>query len=259
MISAPFPPNRFKERLLAREVQYGLFVGLTDRIASEIVAGAGFDWMMIDAEHAPNDLGSILGHLQAAAGHATEVIVRPADHDPNVIKRLLDLGVRTLLVPMVESAAQAEALVRAMRYPPAGTRGVGGSLARASQWMRVPNYLQRADAEMCLVCQVESPAGIAAAADIAAVDGVDAVFVGPSDLAANLGHLGEPGHAEVQATITGVFERIGAAGAPIGVFAITIPDLVRYREMGATMIAAGTDLPLLARATAALAEACRTS
>ncbi len=257
MISAPFPPNRFKERLLAREVQYGLFVGLTDRIASEIVAGAGFDWMMVDAEHAPNDLGSILGHLQAAAAHPTDVIVRPADHDPNVIKRLLDLGVRTLLVPMVESAEQATALVRAMRYPPAGIRGVGGSLARASQWMRVPDYFRRADAEMCLVCQVESAPGVAAAAEIAAVDGVDAVFVGPSDLAANLGHLGNPSHPEVQQAIAGAFAAIASTGTPIGTFAITVPDVVRYREMGATMIAAGTDLPLLARATAALAQSCR--
>lgn len=252
-------PNQFKAALAARRVQYGLFVGLTDPIASEVVAGAGFDWMMVDAEHAPNDLRSILAHLQAASRFPTEVVVRPADHDPNVIKRLLDLGVRSLLLPMVESAEQAEALVRATRYPPGGIRGVGGSLARASQWMRVPDYLHTADDQMCVVCQVESSAGVRAAFDIASVDGVDAVFVGPSDLAAALGHLGDPGHPEVQAAIADAFDAIGGAGRPIGVFAVTIPDVARYRELGATLIAAGSDLPLFARATTSLAQACRDS
>lgn len=253
------PPNSLKAALAAGQVQYGIFVGLTDPVAGEVVAGAGFDWMMVDAEHAPNDLRSILGHLQAASRFPTEVVVRPADHDPNVIKRLLDLGVRSLLLPMVESAEQAVALVRATRYPPAGIRGVGGSLARASQWLRIPDYLHAADAQMCVVCQVESAGGVDAAFDIASVDGVDAVFVGPSDLAAALGHLGNPGHPDVQAAIATAFAAIRAAGRPGGVFASTIADVTRYRELGATLIAAGSDLPLFARATAALAQACRDS
>lgn len=251
------PVNAFKRRLARRELLVGLFVGFTDSIAAEIVAGAGFDWMMVDAEHAPNDLRSILGQLQAASRFPTEVVVRPAGHDPNVIKRILDLGVRTLLAPMVDRAEQASDLVRAMRYPPAGIRGVGGSLARAAQWNRIPDYLHTADAQMCLVCQVESAAGIAAAGDIAGVDGVDAVFIGPSDLAANLGHIGNSAHPDVQAAISGAIAAITAAGKPVGVFATTIPDVARYRDLGVSMIAAGTDLPIFARATAALAEACR--
>jgi 4-hydroxy-2-oxoheptanedioate aldolase len=212
---------------------------------------------MIDMEHGPNDLRTVLHQLHAIAASGVPVAVRPPEGHPVIIKRLLDIGVQTLVVPMVESAEQAAALVAAMRYPPHGIRGVGTSMARAAQWNRDEGYLDTAADQLCLVCQVESLAGVAAAAEIAAVDGVDAVFVGPSDLAASMGHIGQPGHPDVQAAVRQALTSVLGAGAAAGVFATTIASASSYATAGVTMIAVGSDIALFAKATAHLADDLR--
>ena len=246
------PVNRFKRRLDTGEVQYGIWAGLADPVAAEIVAGAGFDWMLIDAEHAPNDLRTVLAQIQAVAAYPVSPVVRPVRADAALIKQYLDLGAQSILAPMVESAAQAQDIARSMRYPPQGRRGV--ATARAARWGRVTDYWSGADDEACLIAQIESRAGLAALPAIAAVDGIDALFVGPSDLAADLGHLGDPGHAEVRAHVCGAIAAIRDAGKPAGVLA-TSPELAaQYTAAGAAFVAVGVDTMLLARSTAELAE-----
>jgi 4-hydroxy-2-oxoheptanedioate aldolase len=251
------PTNTFKRRLGEPGVQYGLFSGLADPVVAEINAGAGFDWLVLDVEHAPNDLRTVLHQLQAIAAYDTSAIVRAQVGDTVVIKKLLDIGAQTLLVPMVESGAQASELVRAVRYPPIGIRGVGPSLARASRWNQIDGYLLEAERELCLVVQVESVAGLAAIEAIAATDGVDGVFVGPSDLAASMGFLGRPSHPDVMAAVDRAIERIVATGTPAGVFATSSSDAERWADRGATFIALGTDTTLLARAASDLARTFR--
>ena len=251
------PHNGFKHALAAGGFQVGVFLGLTDPYATEIMAGAGFDWLLIDAEHAPNDARSVLAQLQVMAPYPVASVVRVVDHDPARIKQYLDLGVQSLLVPMVESADQARALVRAMRYPPSGIRGVGTGLARAAHWNGFTDYFACADAQMCLIVQIESAAGLAALDDIVAVEGVDAVFIGPSDLAASLGHLGQPGHPEVRAAVEGAITRIAGGGKAAGVFCADPAAVARLRVLGARFVAVGTDTLLLRNAATALAaRAC---
>lgn len=174
------PINRFKQRLCSGETQIGLWLGLADAYCAELAANAGFDWLLIDGEHAPNDLRGMLGQLQAIAPYASQAIIRPVVGDSALIKQLLDIGAQTLLVPMVESADQARELVRAMHYPSQGIRGVGSALARASRWNSIPGYLDQADAQMCLLVQIENLEGLANLDAIAQVDGVDGVFIGPA-------------------------------------------------------------------------------
>ncbi len=251
------PHNEFKRQLARPGVTYGLFSGLVDPAAAEVIACAGFDWMLVDGEHAPHDLRSILLQLQVTAAHGTPVLVRAETGDTVLIKRLLDIGALTLLIPMVVSAAQATQVVAATRYPPGGVRGVAASVNRAAGWGMIDGYLARADAEICVVCQIESIAGTEAIEAIAAVVGVDALFVGPSDLAASMGLIGQPGHPDVVAKVDDAIARIVAAGVPAGVFATT-PDLVaRWTALGATFVAVGVDIPLLARAAASLAASFR--
>jgi len=247
-------PNTFKAALKSGErAQIGLWLGLTDPTSAEICAGAGFDWLLIDGEHAPNDVRSILAQLQAVAPYPVHPIVRPVSGDVNLIKQLLDIGAQTLLVPMVESAEQAALLVRAMRYPPAGIRGVGAALARASHWNRVSNYLHEADDQMCLLVQVETRAGLENLDAIASLDGVDGVFIGPSDLSAALGHLGKPGHPEVQQAIENAIARIRAAGRAAGILTPDEAQARRYLALGCTFVAVGLDGNLLMRSTQELA------
>ena len=237
-----------------QRAQIGLWLGLTDPVCAEISAGAGFDFVVIDGEHAPNDVRSTLSLLQAVAPHPVQPVVRPVSGDVALIKQLLDIGAQTLIVPMVETAEQAKLLVAAMRYPPAGIRGVGAALARASQWNRVPNYLHEADDQMCLVVQVETRLGLQNVDAIAAVEGVDSVFIGPSDLSAALGHLGKPGHPDVQKAIEHAIARIRAAGRAPGILATEEAQTRRYIELGCTLVAAGLDGNLLMRATQELAR-----
>jgi len=234
--------------------QIGFWLALATPYSAEVCATAGFDWLLIDAEHAPNDVPSILAQLQAIAPYPAHAIVRPPVGDPNLIKQLLDIGVQTLLVPMVETAAQAAALVAATRYPQAGMRGVGGALARASRWNAVPNYLHRANAEICVLVQVESVTGLKNLDAIAAVEGVDGVFIGPSDLAATMGHLGNPTHPEVLAAIEDAIPRIKLAGKPPGILTFDEPLIQHYSELGCRFIAVGADVILLTKVVRALAQ-----
>jgi 4-hydroxy-2-oxoheptanedioate aldolase len=247
--------NLFKAALKERtRPQIGLWLGLANAYCAEICAGAGFDWLLIDGEHAPNDVRSILAQLQAVAAYPVHPVVRPVAGDINLIKQLLDIGAQTLLVPMVESAAQAQHLVAAMRYPPAGIRGVGSALARASAWNRNAGYLHEADQEMCLLVQVETRLGLENLEAIAAVDGVDGIFIGPADLSGALGHLGRPDHPDVQTAIDDAVRRIQACDRAAGILAATEPSARHYLSLGCSFVAVGLDVSLLARATQDLAR-----
>ncbi|USW92977.1 4-hydroxy-2-oxoheptanedioate aldolase [Pseudomonas proteolytica] len=241
------PVNRFKQRLNSGEAQIGLWLGLADAYCAELAANAGFDWLLIDGEHAPNDLRGMLGQLQAVAPYASEAVIRPVIGDTALIKQVLDIGAQTLLVPMVESAAQARELVRAMRYPPQGIRGVGSALARASRWNSIDGYLDQADAQMCLLVQIESLEGLANLDAIAAVEGVDGVFIGPADLSASMGHRGNPGHPDVQAAIEDAIARIRQAGKAAGILSADEKLARRYIELGAGFVAVGVDTTVLMR------------
>jgi len=239
------PQNRFKQRLLKGEVQYGLWQGLADPIAAELCANTGFDWLLLDGEHAPNDLRQLLAQLQAIAPYPSSPIVRPPVGDTVLIKQLLDIGTQTLLIPMVESAEQAQQLVRAVRYPPAGIRGVGASIARASRWNSAPDYLDKADEQICLIVQMESRTGLNHLEAICAVEGVDAVFIGPVDLSTSLGHRGNPTHPKVQQAIEQAISCIKAAGKPIGILCGDPAQVKHYRELGVSFFGVGADTFLL--------------
>ena len=247
------PTNDFKRRLLAGETQFGLWSGLVDPVAAEICAGAGFDWLLIDGEHAPNDVRSVLVQLQAIAASPTQAIVRPVAGSTHLLKQYCDIGVQTFLIPMVETAEQAAQMVAAVRYPPAGVRGVGTGLARAARWNRVEQYFTTSDQQMCVLVQIESAAGLEQLGAIAATEGVDGVFIGPSDLAASIGFLGQPEHPTVRTAVETAIQQIVAGGKAAGVLA-TNPDLARsYVATGARFVGVGTDTLLLAKATQQLA------
>lgn len=246
------PPNRFKQGLAGDRVQYGLWVGLADPVAAEIAAGAGFDWLTIDQEHAPNDARSTLAQLQAMAAYPVEPIVRPLQADRALVKQAMDLGARTVLVPMVDTPELAAEMAAAVRYPPTGTRGVAS--ARAARWGRVADHWTQADEDACLVVQVESTTALDNLEAIAAVDGVDALFVGPSDLGAALGHLGAANHPEVRTAVCEAIGAIRAAGKAAGVLGAS-PELAReYADAGASFVGVGVDTLVLARATTELRE-----
>ncbi|QXH33483.1 4-hydroxy-2-oxoheptanedioate aldolase [Pseudomonas muyukensis] len=241
------PINSFKQRLRGGQAQIGLWLGLADPYCAELAASVGFDWLLLDGEHAPNDLRSLLGQLQGVAPYPGQAVVRPVIGDIALIKQLLDIGAQTLLVPMVESAEQARQLVRATRYPPAGIRGVGSALARASRWNSIPDYLDRADDQVCLLVQIENREGLANLDAICAVDGVDGVFIGPADLSAAMGHRGNPGHPEVQAAIEQAILRIGQAGKAAGILSADEQLARRYIQLGAAFVAVGVDTTVLMR------------
>lgn len=241
----PMPLNGFRRGLATGEPQYGLWVSLADPVAAEIAAWSGYDWVLIDGEHAANDARTVLAQLQAVQATATSPIVRPPSGDPVRIKQFLDVGAQSLLVPMIDDAEQAAAVVAATRYPPRGIRGVAST--RASRWGRAEGYWERADEELCVVVQVESQTGLANIEQIAAVEGVDAVFVGPADLGASMGYLGRPTHPDVRAVVAGAIARIVATGTPAGVLATTREAAVEYVHAGATMVGLGMDTALLVR------------
>jgi 4-hydroxy-2-oxoheptanedioate aldolase len=249
------PVNRFKQALRNGQPQIGLWAGLADAYATELLAGTGFDWMVLDAEHAPNDPRSVLAQLQAAAPYPVHPVVRPVQGDVALIKQYLDIGAQTLLIPMVETAEQAAHMVAATRYPPRGIRGVGSSLARASRWNQVEGYLHKADDEMCLLVQVESVTALDNLAAIAAVEGVDGVFFGPSDLSASMGLLGKPGDARVQKAIVEGIECVKRAGKAAGILTSDQKLAREYLAMGALFVAVGVDTSLLMKAARELAAA----
>jgi len=246
--------NNFKTALAAPGAQIGLWLGLAEPYTAELCATGGFDWLLVDGEHGPNDLRSMLATLQAVAPYPAHPVVRIPHGDAALVKQVLEIGATTLLVPMVEDAAQATALVQAMRYPPQGIRGVGSGLARSSRWGADAQYLQTANDRMCLLVQVETTAALARIDEIAAVEGVDGVFIGPSDLSASMGLLGQPGHPEVRAAIEHAFTRILAAGKAPGILAVDETLARHYIGLGARFVAVGVEATLLAQASRALAR-----
>ncbi len=249
-------PNRLKAALAARQLQIGLWTCLSSAYSTELLAGSGYDWLTLDMEHSPNDLQTVLAQLQCLAAYEVEPVVRLLRFDKDLVKQYLDLGARTLVLPNVESADQAREIVAATRYPGRGLRGVAG-LQRANRWGRVPDYHRQAERELFVMAQIESAAGVAQAAAIAAVDGIDGLFVGPSDLAASIGHLGKPGEPAVQAAIEQVAATLAASGKAGGILALGDVDAKRYVGLGYTMVGVGSDRGLLARASDELLARCR--
>ncbi|MBO9649472.1 MAG: 4-hydroxy-2-oxoheptanedioate aldolase [Variovorax sp.] len=247
------PDNQFKKALAAGDPRIGLWLALADGYAAELCATCGFDWLLIDGEHAPNDLRSTLAALQSAAAYPSHPVVRIPKGDDALIKQVLDIGATTLMVPMVESAEQARQLVKAMRYPPQGIRGVGSGIARSARWSQYPNYLHEANERVCLLVQVETREALAQAGEIAAVDGVDGVFIGPSDLAASFGLLGQPAHPDVTKAIEEGIRAINKAGKAPGILCADEALARRYIEVGAKFVAVGVDTSLLVKTAKALA------
>jgi 2-dehydro-3-deoxyglucarate aldolase len=249
-------PNRFKRDLLAGKKLIGCWSSLASPITTEVLGVAGFDWVLLDGEHSPNDMGTYIPQLMALKDSLSAPVVRPTSNNAVELKRLLDAGFYNFLIPFVESVDEARSAVAATRYPPQGMRGVSVS-QRSNRYATVPNYFQEANQHMCVMVQIESAKGVAAAADIAALDGVDCLFVGPSDLAAGLGHLGNANHPDVQAAIAAVFAAARAAGKPSGILAPVEADARRYLGLGATFIGVGSDLGLFRSATQALRDKYR--
>ncbi len=258
------PINTFKQALQNRQRQIGLWLGLADPYCAEIVAGTGYDWLLIDGEHAPNDVRSTLAQLQAIAsaasaveGAASHPVVRVPVGDTALIKQYLDLGAQTVLVPMVDTSAQAAGLVQAMRYPPLGIRGMGAALARASRWQRYPDYVHEANDQVCLLVMVETVQAIGNLAAIAATPGVDGVFIGPADLSASMGFPGQPGHPQVQAAMADAIRTIVQAGKAPGILATTQEQAQHWLQCGALFVAVGIDTMLLTQAASALRDKFR--
>ena len=254
------PINPFKLALREKRPQFGLWLGLADAYAAEMLAGTGYDWLLVDGEHAPNDLRSTLGQLQGIASANGAFPDEPGSHavarlpvgDAALIKQYLDLGVQTLLVPMVDTADQAAMLAQAMRYPPQGMRGMGSGLARSSRWQRYPNYIHEANDQVCLLVQAETVEAMRNLDAIAATEGVDGVFIGPADLSASMGHPGRPGHPDVQAAIEDGIWRILRAGKAPGILATQADQARHWLAAGALFVAVGVDTMLLTGAASAL-------
>ncbi|GAA1134762.1 4-hydroxy-2-oxoheptanedioate aldolase [Microbacterium natoriense] len=245
----------FREQLAASDRSLiGMWACSGSAIVTEVAAGSGLDWLLIDMEHSANSLESVLLQLQVAAAYPIAPVVRVPSNDTVAIKQVLDLGAQNIIVPMVSSADEARAAVAATRYPPEGVRGVGSALARSARWNRVDRYLQESAAHTSLTVQIETAAGVDAAAEIAAVDGVDAVFVGPSDLSASMGLLGQQTHPDVVAAVERVFAAVKAAGTAVGVNAFDPTAADGYIAAGADFVAVGADVALLARASEGLAS-----
>lgn len=245
-------PNLFKRALQQGQTQIGLWVGLADDNVAEALAGCGFDWLLLDAEHGPNDVRTVLSQLRAVAPYPVHPVVRPVEGRVALVKQYLDVGAQTLLVPMIDNAGQAREMVRAMRYAPVGVRGMGAALARASRWNQVPQYVQYADDEMCLLVQAETVRAMNNLDAIASVEGVDGVFFGPADLSASMGLRGQPNHRDVKGFITQGIHAVRAAGKAAGVLA-TDPVVAReYLEAGALFVAVGVDTTLLVQRATAL-------
>ena len=246
--------NSFKAALANKKAQIGFWLAMSDSYMAEVSATAGFEWLLIDGEHAPNDLRSTLASLQAVAPYAAQPVVRAVEGDVALIKQLLEIGVQNLLVPMVDTAEQAKQIVKATRYPPYGIRGVGSAVGRAARWNARSDYVKVAGDEVCLLVQAESVIALQNLEEICKVDGVDGVFIGPADLAASMGHLGNPGHPEVQAAIESAMKTIIACGKAAGTLT-SDPELAkRYLELGCTFVAVGVDIVVFASAARKLAS-----
>jgi 4-hydroxy-2-oxoheptanedioate aldolase len=248
-----FRKNAFKAAIAAGKLQIGLWSSLCSNIAAEIISDSGFDWLLLDTEHSPNEIPGLLSQLQAVELGTATPIIRPAWNDAVLAKRCLDIGAQTLLFPYVQNAEEAKAAVASTRYPPQGIRGVSVA-ARASRYGRVPGYLGKANSETCVLVQVETREAMTQLEQIAAVEGVDGVFIGPSDLAASLGHLGNPAHPEVQEAMHDAVKRLKAVGKPAGILTGNEDEIRRYIEWGYLFVAVGSDVGLLAKAADTLAK-----
>jgi len=246
------PANPFKRAIKAGRQQIGLWSSLSSHLTVEVIASSGFDWLLIDMEHSPNELPMVHSQLQAAVGGTAHPIVRPPWNDMVTIKRLLDIGTQTLLIPYVQTQAEAEQAVAFTRYPPRGVRGVAG-ITRATRFGRVKDYFTRYEEELCVLVQIETRQGLENLEAIANVDGVDGVFIGPADLSAGLGHLNDSGHPEVQSAIADAIKRIKACGKAPGILTPDEKLARRYIELGTLFTAVGADLGILARGSEQLA------
>ncbi|MGB1310337.1 MAG: HpcH/HpaI aldolase family protein [Leucothrix sp.] len=240
------PINPFKRALKAGKQQYGFWLGLANPLSADLLAHTGYDWLLIDGEHAPNDLSSMLMQLQVIDGSPSHPVVRLVDGDVAKIKQVLDIGAQSILIPQVETAEQAAELARAVMYPPEGIRGVGTALARAAKWNMVDDYFDVVDNELCLMIQVESARGLENLEAILAVERLDGVFIGPADLAASMGHLNNPAHPEVKAAIEEAIRKIRSAGKAAGTLATNKATAQHYESVGVQFVALGVDTLVLA-------------
>jgi 4-hydroxy-2-oxoheptanedioate aldolase len=251
-MNTQLPANTFRQAIREGRPQIGLWCSLCSNIVAEVIAGAGFDWILIDTEHAPNELPIVLSQLQALIGGTAVPVVRPAWNDTVLMKRLLDIGVQNFLIPYVQTADEARAAVAATRYPPQGVRGVAVT-HRANRYGRVKDYYKRCGDEICVVVQIETRLALQNIEAIAAVEGVDGLFIGPSDLAAAFGHVGEPAHPEVRAAIEEALKRIRKTGKAPGILAPIEADARHWLSLGCVVLAVGSDVGLLARQSEELA------
>jgi 4-hydroxy-2-oxoheptanedioate aldolase len=245
--------NAFKHAIAAGKLQIGLWSSLCSPIVAEIIADSGFDWILLDSEHSPNEIPDLFAQLQASVRGTATPIVRPPWNDTVMAKRCLDIGAQTLLFPYVQNAEEAKRAVQSTRYPPEGVRGVSVA-ARASRFGRVPGYLGKANSEQCVLVQVETGSALDQIEAIAQVEGVDGVFIGPSDLAASLGHLGNPAHETVQAAIKDAVVRLKKLNKPAGILTGNEEEIRRYIDWGYLFVAVGSDIGVLANGSAALAK-----
>jgi 4-hydroxy-2-oxoheptanedioate aldolase len=244
--------NRFKQALQSRQ-QIGFFSTLGSSTLAEVLAGCGFDWILIDSEHSPNDMPEVVAHLQALSAFEISAIVRPAWADMILVKRCLDAGAQTLLFPCIQNAQEAAAAVSFTRYPPAGVRGVSGS-TRAASYGLDTTYFQTAQDQLCVLVQIETREGLANLEEIAAVDGVDGVFIGPTDLAASMGHIGNAQHPEVQAAVDGAFRRLRALNKPAGYLTVNEQEAERRIVQGVEFVGVATDTTIITRSATALSK-----
>ena len=236
--------NHFKRKLKNHQ-QIGLWVGLADAYGTEIAANAGYDWLLIDGEHAPSDLRTTLAQLQSIAAYPSQAVVRPPIGSVQLIKQLLDIGAQTLLIPMVETVEQAKLMVKAVRYPPEGVRGVGAALARATRWNSIPNYYATAHENICLLIQIESVTGLKNLDEILKVEGIDGVFIGAVDLSATMGYQGDPNHPKVQNAVVDAIKRIRQSGKAAGILSTQHEATQKYLELGTEFVAVGVDTSVL--------------
>ena len=247
------PRNKFKAGLAAGELQIGLWSSLCSPITAELLGYSGFDWIVVDMEHSPNEIPMVMAQLQAMAASGTSVVVRPPWNDMVTIKRVLDIGARTIILPYVQNAEEARKAVEYVRYPTAGVRGAAGG-TRATAYGRIKEYLDKVDEETCILVQVETIEAVEQLGEIAAIDGIDGIFIGPSDLSASMGHLGNAAHEDVQAVIKQAAITMAELGIPSGILGVQEEAAQRYVEWGYKFVAVGVDTVVLANAADALCQ-----
>lgn len=250
------PTNTFKQAITEGRSQIGFWNSLCSNIVADVVSTVGFDWALIDMEHAPNDMANVLAQLQAYGAGATHPIVRPPWNEPVIIKRLLDMGAYNLLLPMVQTPQEAEAAVRATRYPPAGIRGVS-LVQRSNRYGAYEDYAERIDEELCVIVQIETRAALDRAEDIAAVDGVDGVFFGPADLSADMGFFGQPNHPDVRAALIRGLNAVTEKGKPAGILVGNVDIAIDWLNAGFTFVACGSDQNVLLQGARGLLDRMR--